>query len=46
MEYVIRLAQRHETFRVPELQAVATLIGVDLEILSYSDFVGGPFHQG
>ena len=39
MEYMIRLAQCHESFRVPELQAVATLIGVDLEILSYDEYV-------
>lgn len=39
MEYVIRLAQCHETFRVPELQAVATVVGVDLEIVSYDEFV-------
>ncbi|KAJ5632614.1 tRNA (guanine(10)-N2)-methyltransferase [Penicillium lividum] len=37
MEYVIRLAQWHETFRVSELQAVATAIGADIEIISYED---------
>ncbi|KAJ6129702.1 tRNA (guanine(10)-N2)-methyltransferase [Penicillium capsulatum] len=36
MEYLVRLAQVHETFRKPELEAVATLTGVDLEILFYS----------
>lgn len=39
MEYLFRLTQSHETFRVPELQAVATLVGVDLEMVSYNDFV-------
>lgn len=39
MEYMIRLAQCHETFRVPELQSVATVVGVDLEIVSYDEFV-------
>jgi tRNA G10 N-methylase Trm11 len=39
MQYMIRLAQCHESFRVPELQAVATAIGVDLEIVSYDDYV-------
>ncbi|KAJ5324512.1 tRNA (guanine(10)-N2)-methyltransferase [Penicillium atrosanguineum] len=38
MEYMVRLAQCHETFRVPELQAVATLVGVDLEIVSYDEY--------
>ncbi|KAJ5665969.1 uncharacterized protein N7477_008417 [Penicillium maclennaniae] len=38
MEYMIRLAQCHETFRVAELQAVATVVGVDLEIVSYDEY--------
>lgn len=42
MEYVIRMAQSHESFRVPELQAVATLLGVELQIISYSEFVCDP----
>jgi len=37
MEYLIRLAQMHETFRRPELEALAVLHNVDLEILEYSD---------
>lgn len=39
MEYLIRLAQMHETFRKPELEALAALHDVDLEILEYSDQV-------
>jgi tRNA G10 N-methylase Trm11 len=39
MEYLIRLAQMHETFRRPELEALAVLHNVDLEILEYSDEV-------
>jgi hypothetical protein len=39
MEYLIRLAQMHETFRRPELEALAVLYNVDLEILEYSDEV-------
>ncbi|KAJ5570159.1 RNA methylase family protein [Penicillium hispanicum] len=35
MEYLIRLPQLHESFRQPELEAVATLVGTDLEIVSY-----------
>jgi hypothetical protein len=39
MEYLIRLAQMHETFRRPELESLAELHNVDLEILEYSDEV-------
>lgn len=39
MEYLIRLVQVHETFRKPEVQALATLAGVDLEIIAYSEIV-------
>ncbi|KAL4773053.1 hypothetical protein BDW60DRAFT_216246 [Aspergillus nidulans var. acristatus] len=35
MEYLIRFAQTHETFRQPELQALANLHNIDLEILHY-----------
>ncbi|KAJ9263201.1 hypothetical protein DTO212C5_7627 [Paecilomyces variotii] len=38
MEYLIRFAQAHETFRRPEIQALATLAGVDVEFLSYDQF--------
>ncbi|KAL4943348.1 hypothetical protein BDV06DRAFT_211098 [Aspergillus oleicola] len=37
MEYVIRFAQAHETFRQPELQALANVHNIDLEILSYDE---------
>jgi hypothetical protein len=39
MDYLVRFAQTHESFRRPELQACATLAGVDLEILSYNEYV-------
>ena len=45
MEYLVRLAQCHESFRQPELEAVATLIGVDIEIISYDDNVCDLFLQ-
>ncbi|KAF9887812.1 hypothetical protein FE257_009618 [Aspergillus nanangensis] len=38
MEYLIRFAQTHETFRRPELEALASLQGIDLEILFYDRF--------
>ncbi|KAL4787258.1 hypothetical protein BJX76DRAFT_345739 [Aspergillus varians] len=37
MEYVVRFAQVHETFRQPEIQALANLHNIDLEVLSYSE---------
>jgi len=39
MEYLVRLIQIHETFRKPELEALAVLVGVDLEIVYYHDSV-------
>lgn len=42
MEYLIRFAQMHETFRLPEVQALAALEGIDLEVVRYSLEVGSP----
>ncbi|KAF2632198.1 tRNA guanosine-2'-O-methyltransferase [Macroventuria anomochaeta] len=36
-EYLVRLAQIHETFRKAELHALAELAGVELEIVKYDD---------
>ncbi|KAJ5168273.1 tRNA (guanine(10)-N2)-methyltransferase [Penicillium canariense] len=38
MEYLVVLAQCHETFRQAELQALATLHGIDLEIIAYNEW--------
>lgn len=35
MEYLVRFAQCHESFRLPELHALASLTNVDLEVLTY-----------
>ena len=35
MEYLIRFAQAHESFRQPEIQALADLAGVEVEFLYY-----------
>ncbi|KAH8649944.1 S-adenosyl-L-methionine-dependent methyltransferase [Xylariales sp. PMI_506] len=35
MEYLIRFSQSHETFRIPEIQALAIVAGVDMKILHY-----------
>ncbi|KAK7964069.1 hypothetical protein PG988_011043 [Apiospora saccharicola] len=35
MEYLIRFSQSHETFRIPEIQALAKVVGADMQILHY-----------
>ncbi|KAK3986570.1 putative tRNA guanosine-2'-O-methyltransferase TRM11 [Cladorrhinum sp. PSN332] len=35
-DYLIRFSQSHETFRLPEIEALAVLENVDLEVVSYS----------
>ena len=45
MDYLVRFAQLHETFRRPELQACATLAGVDIEFITYNEYVWYPFYQ-
>ena len=37
MDYLIRLAQAHESFRRPELEALASLAGIRCEVISYSE---------
>jgi tRNA (guanine10-N2)-methyltransferase len=39
MEYMIRFTQVHETFRLAEIEALAVLEGINLEVLSYSPSV-------
>jgi tRNA (guanine10-N2)-methyltransferase len=39
MEFLVRLAQFHPTFRKPELEALARLADVDIEFLEYSEYV-------
>jgi tRNA (guanine10-N2)-methyltransferase len=38
-EYLIRLVQVHESFRKPEILALAALANVNIEVLSYSECV-------
>ncbi len=45
MEYLIRFSQTHETFRLPELQSLAVLEGVDMEVKSYSLEVSPLLHD-
>lgn len=39
-EYLVRLVQMHETFRVPELEALAKLANLTLEVVHYDETVG------
>jgi len=38
-EYLVRLAQVHESFRKAELEALAELTGIEMEIILYSEDV-------
>ena len=44
MDYLIRFVQMHETFRKPEIQALATLANINIEFLIYSEYVRLSFH--
>lgn len=35
MEYIIRFSQSHETFRLPEIQALAELGKIDMKVIYY-----------
>ncbi len=39
MDFLVKFAQIHETFRLAELEALATLEGIDLVIKSYDSDV-------
>ena len=36
MDFLIKFAQAHETFRLPEIEALALVEGLDLQVLEYS----------
>lgn len=36
MDYLIRFSQSHETFRLPEMQALALIEGIDMKVIAYS----------
>jgi hypothetical protein len=38
--YIVRFVQVFETFRLPELKSLATLHGIELTIVDYSEHVG------
>jgi tRNA (guanine10-N2)-methyltransferase len=39
MYFLIKFAQAHETFRIPEIRALAILENVDLEVVEYKEEV-------
>lgn len=39
MDYLIRLVQIHESFRKPEIRALAVLADINVEFLVYSEYV-------
>lgn len=39
MDFIIKFAQIHETFRVPEIEALAIVEGIDLRIIDYNEKV-------
>jgi len=39
MEYLVRFVQVHESFRRSELEALAVLANVNVEVLFYSEYV-------
>lgn len=39
MEYLVRFAQVHESFRKAELEALADLSGICVDFLDYSQYV-------
>lgn len=48
MDFVIKFASEHESFRLPEIEALAVLEGVDLKVKEYSTEVrkkAGLFHS-
>lgn len=40
MDYLVRFVQVHESFRKPEIEALAVLANVDVGLLAYSERVG------
>lgn len=41
-EYLVRFVQLHETFRLPELQALADFHGIEMEVVDYRASVSSP----
>jgi tRNA (guanine10-N2)-methyltransferase len=46
MDFIVKFAQVHESFRMAELRALAVIEDVDLDIVGYSDEVGPASYFG
>lgn len=46
MDFIIKFAQAHETFRIPEIEALAEVENVPLEIVHYDEAVRDPIRHG
>jgi tRNA (guanine10-N2)-methyltransferase len=42
MDFLIKFAQAHESFRVAEIEALALVEGLDMKIIEYSEDVRPP----
>lgn len=42
MDYLVRFSQSHETFRRAEIEAIATCLGFDMQVVFYDDDVSLP----
>ena len=38
-EFLVRFAQSHESFRLPELKALAAVEGIEMQVVDYSKYV-------
>lgn len=45
MEYLIRFVQVHQTFRRAEIESLAILADVNIEILNYDEYVRFTLHS-
>ncbi len=45
MDFIIKFAQAHETFRIPEIEALAVVENVPLEIVHYDEAVRDPIRH-
>lgn len=41
MDFIIKFAQIHETFRLPEIEAIAATEKINLQVIDYKDEVSG-----
>lgn len=39
MDFIIKFAQAHETFRIPEIEALAVIENIPLKVIRYDEAV-------